>query len=191
MKCSVESCNKEAIKTGLCSAHYQKKRTYGNPLSSKARSNDEVSRIEIKEGYARVELTQSKWAIIDLDDVDRVGQFAWSYLVGYAYSNGNKLYLHQFLIGKAPIGYRSDHENRDKLDCRKENLRHVTHSDNNRNSDRSENSTLCYFQHDRQQWRAEFRRNGKVIHVGYFATQADGTRASREARMRLEIGGVE
>lgn len=190
--CTVEGCSNLAYKAGLCNPHYIKKRRYGDPLISRQRSKGATSRIEIREGHARVELTQDKWAIIDLEDVERVGQFAWCYVSsGYAYSHQARLLLHQFLIGKAPPGYETDHENRNKLDCRRENIRHVTYHENNRNSDKNDNSDWCTFDAVRKKWKATFKWNGKTIYSGYFTEKADATKASREARARLFIEGGE
>lgn len=44
--------------------------------------------------------------------------------------------MHRFIMGDKP-GLVIDHINRDKLDNRRENLRHVTRSENAKNVDRS------------------------------------------------------
>lgn len=46
--------------------------------------------------------------------------------------NGRWLSVHAGVIGHAPEGYQIDHINRDKLDCRLDNLRFVTRSVNSR-----------------------------------------------------------
>lgn len=191
--CSVENCIKLAYKAGMCNAHYIKMRRYGDPLIKKQRDKGETSRIEIKDGYALVELTQSKWATIDLGDVEKVSKFAWTYIpsTGYARSDQAGLYLHQFIIGKAPPGYETDHENRDKLDCRKENISHVTYYENNRNSDKNDSSSWCTYDAVRKKWKATFKWNGKTIYSGYYREKEDATAASKAARLKLEAQEVE
>jgi hypothetical protein len=192
MLCSVVDCQRLVAKGGLCNAHYIKKRLYGDPLISKQRAKGATSRIELKDGYALVELTQGKWAVIDLSDIDEVSKFSWHYISsGYAYSHQVKLLLHQFLIGKAPKGYETDHENRNKLDCRRDNISHVTYFHNNRNSDRVEHSDGCVYDVIRRKWKATFKYNGKIIYSGYFKEKIDAIKASKAARLRLETQEIE
>jgi hypothetical protein len=53
--------------------------------------------------------------------------------------------LHQLVIGWVPrsSGLVTDHKNRIKTDCRKENLHHVTRLENLRNSDYFKNRGKC------------------------------------------------
>lgn len=64
---------------------------------------------------------------------------------GYAQhtvDGGKKIYMHDVLIGKAPKGLVTDHKNRNKLDNRRRNLRHITRSENIKNSDWYESGAL-------------------------------------------------
>ena len=87
-------------------------------------------------------------AAIDKDDWERVNHISWS-LSGNGYANGyfknNKyILLHHLILGQPPTGLKTDHKNRNKLDCRKDNLHFVTHAQNtiNRNL-RSDNKSGC------------------------------------------------
>ena len=55
---------------------------------------------------------------------------------------GQKVYMHEVLIGEAPSGLVCDHKNRNKLDNRRRNLRHITKSENLKNSDWYESGEL-------------------------------------------------
>ena len=77
--------------------------------------------------------------LIDKEDLEKISQHTW-YLNrnGYAESvtyNREHIKAHHEVIGKPPKGLVTDHINRNRLDNRKENLRHVTHSENMLNRD--------------------------------------------------------
>lgn len=81
---------------------------------------------------------------IDEEDLELVSIYSW-YIDSGGYvrttlQNGT-LRLHQLLMGKAPEGLLWDHINRDKKDCRKENLRIATRQINTYNRDVYINST--------------------------------------------------
>lgn len=74
---------------------------------------------------------------VDDEDYEKVNQFTWSLnSSGYALSNKN-VFMHHLLIGnKSSEGLVVDHINQNKLDNRKENLHHVTRSQNSQNCTR-------------------------------------------------------
>lgn len=85
-----------------------------------------------------VPLTQGYVAIIDAEDVDRIGQYTWHWLrkpgndYGYAVRNRRQVYgehgiqrMHLMLLPPKD-GFVVDHINRDRLDNRKCNLRYAT-----------------------------------------------------------------
>ena len=92
----------------------------------------------------QIKLSQEKFALIDEQDYDLVSQYNWYYNevkkgVGYARrSVPDRKYLHRFI---AEIKYgqtisRStiiDHKNRNTLDCRRDNIRTASNSENNLN----------------------------------------------------------
>lgn len=94
-------------------------------------------RPEIKGDIATVQLSCGQVVLIDAEDASRVGKHLWSLSNSYpsARINNTLVLLHVFLIGAAPKGSLIDHKNRNKLDNRKQNLRHTTHSVNVQNSD--------------------------------------------------------
>ena len=93
-----------------------------------------------KQTTRKIPLTRGLFALVDADDFVSVSRRKYYALpVGklcYAArgENGTTTYLHADILGKRK-GYEIDHINGNGLDCRKENLRHVTHQENlnNRN----------------------------------------------------------
>lgn len=75
-------------------------------------------------------------AVIDDDDYERVMEHLWRlHNRGYACADieGHTVTLHRFVMNARPKSV-IDHINHDKLDCRKENLRTCTQSQNKANS---------------------------------------------------------
>lgn len=72
---------------------------------------------------------------IEVGDFESVFRYTWSLSKnGYPITNAPRAkLLHNFLMGRAPDGFEWDHENKDKLDNRRKNLRAVTRAINMRN----------------------------------------------------------
>lgn len=84
------------------------------------------------------------WATIDAEDYERLIVHRW-YLTrtGYAFqasSSGNSVFLHRAVLELDKGVGEIDHINRDKLDCRKSNLRLVSHLENVRNCARADSA---------------------------------------------------
>lgn len=79
--------------------------------------------------------------IVDGEDVDRLSKHSWSIGAdGYpqAKIHGKMVRMHEFLIGQyRGKGLVIDHDNTNRADNRKENLKIVTKSENSRNTRRS------------------------------------------------------
>src|ERR1044071_1696611 len=90
-----------------------------------------------------IPLTQSKFALVDDSDFERIRQYKWYYNDGYAitYHKGKRIRMHR-LIMNAPDGVDVDHRDTNKLNNQKSNLRLCTTTQNNRNGIlRKDNST--------------------------------------------------
>lgn len=176
MQCSVETCDQKAETLGYCQMHYRRFHLYGDPNFVKRvqRKPGADSQVRLVEDYAEVELTQGKWAKIDLEDVDRVKQHNWKYsaTTGYAYSDKLGEALHQFLIGKAPFGHEIDHGNRDKLDCRKNNIAIVSQSVNAYNKAQTDNAQHISYHSPSGKWQA-YITMGKSdqVYLGLYETK--------------------
>ena len=75
-----------------------------------------------------------------------------------------------------------DHINRDRTDNRIANLRVVSRSANNFNTDKHKG---CYFCKTTGKWKASVVSNYKSYHVGYFKTEKEATDAYRRAKEKF------
>lgn len=116
----------------------------------------------------------------DKEDYDVVKQYCWSIDSQNGYikttdkiNNTGKLYLHRLVMGcKKGDGIIIDHINRNKIDCRKSNLRTVNSSQNVMNSSiRSDNTSGIkgvYWNSRRNKWSAMITANKEGIFLGNY-----------------------
>ena len=89
-----------------------------------------------------------------------------------------------FLMHHGYMPKQIDHINRDKSDDRIENLRGVTRSQNQRNSDRYDNAKGCYLRKKSGKWVAQIGVNGKRVYLGFYTTEAEARIAFTNARTK-------
>lgn len=123
---------------------------------------------------------------VDEEDYEAVSRYSWyvdsqgypstNVQVGSGRASRRPLRLHAFLMGPAPDGLEWDHENRDKLDNCRTNLRAVTHGINLDNTGTWRNNTSGVrgvSRHISGLWRV---RRGKK-HYGFFKTFEEAAEA--------------
>lgn len=147
---------------------------------------------EIKEDYVEIILRSSNMielgrAIIDIEDLEKVIKYKWNITPqGYARNCAHNISLHQLIIGKKENAI-VDHEDRNRLNCRKYNLRHTDYTTNGINKGKQSNNTSGHVGvswdnfHDR--WEANIKINRKKKFLGYFKNIEDAV----EARLKAEI----
>ncbi len=86
--------------------------------------------------------------------------------------------------GDIPEGLDIDHINRVRNDNRIENLRLVTHSDNQVNKAFDGVKGISYHKRDKK-WQASIKFNNKRIHLGYFKTPEEAHEAFLAAELEL------
>ena len=136
--------------------------------------------------------TKTSIMLCDLDDWERLKEYAWhcGKSGGYAATNmtinhKHKIVkFHQIVMGQKK-GYLVDHINRNPLDNRKENLRFVTHTANLVNSKTPATSTSGYkgvsWRKDSNKWRAHISISGKTINLGCYEKLEDAVEARKRA----------
>lgn len=127
-----------------------------------------------------IPLTRGKIAIVDDEDYEWLSQYKWCYQTrGYAcrriHGTGKLISMHKEIMD-VPENMEIDHENRNKLDNRRSNLRVSTHTENNYNKSIQSNNTSGYkgvSPHIDGKWRATIRYGGKYRHLGLFSNPTD------------------
>lgn len=133
-------------------------------------------------------------ALIDDDDF-RLARYRWCMTKGYVVrgvkipgTRKNRLIrLHREVLGLVHgDGLEGDHENGNKLDNRRSNLRVVTHSQQLQNRvqfpGRSQYRGVAW--HNKtSKWRAYATTNGKQNHLGLFTDELDAAIAARDFRV--------
>lgn len=142
-------------------------------------------------GCSFVMLGHGKFALIDNEDTTLGDKYLWHFnLRGYAarlqhIASGKScaiVYLHRSIMGDIK-GVTYDHINRNKLDCRRANLRAATQSQNSGNVLRrkTEFSTSQYkgvsFDRGKQRFLAQGRSKGKMVFIGRFKDETDAAMA--------------
>ena len=148
--------------------------------------------IDEENGIAKIELNRWKddnvYAIIDLDDLDRVRNYPYTWFAQYRkeldnyyvrctnYANikagiSSVVFLHQFIMNAE--GQDVDHINNNTLDNRKCNLRISEHKHNTRNrhgrnsNNKSGYRNVCWDKKCKQ-WKVQLQVNGKNAILGMF-----------------------
>lgn len=131
------------------------------------------------------------FAWVDDDDFARVAERGWQLnRAGYASARvpGNRwTRLHRFVLGLRNPKLDADHINRNRLDCRRVNLRVVTRQQNRQNTSGWLKPTTSVYRgvcwdKTRHKWKATATVNYKVFHIGRFETEEDAAEAAREFR---------
>ena len=155
--------------------------------------------IHMEDGTTRIPLTQDLWAIIYTIHFPLICNYTWGAAKGndtyYASTNilengiHSTLFMHR-LIMEAPEGILVDHEDRDGLNNRKDNLRFCTKQENARNSKLPSDSTSgikgVTWQKNRNYWEAHIAVNHKKIHLGSFKNKEEATKARVEAEAKID-----
>lgn len=143
--------------------------------------------------------------LVDDDTFAQVGHLRWSDSHGYAMrvvtKDGvrNVTWLHRLVAGLEPGEPReADHRNGDTYDCRRSNLRIVTHLENSQNrAERpavtrktSKHRGVCWNKR-RGAWVAQVFSGGKCHWLGYFGSEEAAAVVARQARVRLLPGALD
>lgn len=151
-------------------------------------------------------------AIVDREDAELVGQAAWRAVVVQTkealatkrrilrYVSARRrdgvypefpryLYLHRLVMGVTDPRIHVDHINHDGLDCRKSNLRLVTHQQNHFNRRPNSGSTSkfkgVHWRKNEQKWGAVICLNNSRINLGYFDSEIEAAIAYDNAAEEL------
>lgn len=166
----------------LCGKHRAQLRTYGKILK---RTRYDKNEIVIKDNYAEMLLYNKEHAecnrvLIDIDDIELVKDITWAlHNSGYACNrkmvNGKliTIFLHRLIMQCDDSDIEIDHISRNRLDCRKINLRKATRRQNSCNRSITNQNTsgfigVCYVKaNGKYQWLSQIKINFKNKFLGY------------------------
>lgn len=146
------------------------------------------------------------YAIVDAADAEFAGKWTWCLVSGYAQrresTGGRKnhrkkaIQLHRELLGlKHGDARTGDHIDRDRLNCRRSNLRILPPGGNAQNKSSAQGSSSQYrgvsWNKNDGKWYASLRAEGKRYHLGSFVDEHEAGRVVREARLRLMVYAVD
>jgi len=171
--CSVPGCPHPHEARGFCNGHYIQWRKFGE--IKRATLMRDANRFVRDEGFYRIELLDIKGnlvgeALIDLEDYEKCKDIKWHLgKQGYAQNITKRIKLQHAVWGSKVL---LDHINRDRLDCRRVNLRLCTLGENNTNKSKQRNNTSGYIGvswHKRaKKWMAHVKSNGHDYYLGLF-----------------------
>lgn len=174
----------------LCHRHYKQLYRNGKVYERTIYDSNEIVEYDT---YAEIYLYNKQGvvihkAIIDLEEIERVKGYKWTFAGHYAKCEKKGIYLHNFILdyyGEEEI----DHKNRNRLDNRKSNLRIVPHSLNSKNIKKPKHNKTGYigviWDKERNKWRAEIRCDGKTYHLGRYDDIEEAVRARLIAESKL------
>lgn len=150
------------------------------------------SQILVHGEIAWISLSQSQWAIVDLDDVAIVAGRHWHVWkkpgkTHYAHSNARNvdgrrttIQMHRVLLD-SPFGTLTDHRDGNGLNNRRSNLRICSGAENSRNRKSRTTSKyglkgVCWIERNRK-FSASIKKCGRGKHLGYFDSAEEAHRA--------------
>ena len=175
----------------LCGTHRNHINRKGRILE---RTRSTLNPIVIKNNYAEIVIFDLRHkekgrALIDIEDIDIIKDYKWSIDGNGAVANGSVGKLHRFVLRAKDIKKEVDHWNRNPLDCRKSNLREITHSLNIHNSKTWKHNTSgtvgVTWDKRRKKWKAAIRVNYKVLSLGSYTDIHDAIIARKNAEKKL------
>lgn len=130
---------------------------------------------------------------VDADVYREMSPFMWHMgSRGYARRNIGRtaILLHRLVMGAPPFdGAEVDHISRDRLDCRRINMRWVSHAQNLQNKPSYKGATSTargvWWDKREQRWRASVRLNGRRVWHRRFTDEAEAATAVIAARRQF------
>jgi len=134
------------------------------------------------------------WAIIDLCDIDRVKEVAWTidprgYVAGRPSGSKSSVTLHRWILmgGDSEVG-TIDHADGNKLNNKRSNLRQCSQAENARNTKLAKNNSSGFKGVSLDvngKWRARIWKDRKEIRIGTFINIEDAVAAYDKAALEL------
>ena len=140
----------------------------------------------------QIPLAHGFYAYVDAADYGWLSQWTWHLCGGYAARHcKRKVILMHRAIMQPPEGMVVDHQNHNKLDNTRANLRVCTHRENACNREKRSGASSRFhgviYVKDRRKYRAGVYYEGEHLHCGHFTDEIDAARA--HDRKAVEVLG--
>jgi len=188
--CKVTWCNNKHHAHGFCSKHNHQMQRFG---FIKKRTLKDPNEFIIEGNICKILLydTHSNSigeAIIDKEDYETVKDYKWGLhqtkFGNYVRSTKDRIYLHRLIMG---FPNEVDHKNHNGLDCRKENLRECSSSQNKMNR-RAEKGTSkykgVYWHKQSKKWHTEIMVNGIKHSLGLHKSESQAAKRYNRAALK-------
>lgn len=181
---------------GMCPKHYRRYLSGKDPNQNTDYDKRECVILDDRALLPIGRDARHGWAVIDKDMI-ALCDYKWHIKKADGYVARTEKYgsttkmvrLHHAILGNPPIGQVVDHINGNRHDNRKSNLRFVTRQQNNYNHAVYKNNTAgyigAYLHKPTNRWMSKIGHNGKLIHLGTFATAEEAARARDKAAIEL------
>lgn len=190
-KCEVNKCydkiHANLKKIGYCKKHYLQIYRHNKIFE---RTRYDFNEIIDRDNYYEIilysgcgEQKEIARTLIDKEDLEKIKNYKWC-LNGYGYVmtkiNGKTTFLHRLIFNNLFIRNEIDHRNGNKLDNRKNNLRLVTHQQNQMNR---KSEGYCWHKKAKK-WMVYITANEKQIYLGLFEEKQEAIVARKRAEVK-------
>jgi hypothetical protein len=135
-----------------------------------------------EDGVRLIALSSGGYAWVDAGDYEWLNRYHWRLSNGYPCrrDKGRNVFMHRQIM-EAPADKVVDHVDGNKCNARRSNLR-ICNRDENQYNQHKRRTGLSRFKgvtfHKRmRKWKAHYRLNHRLHHLGYFADEAEAARA--------------
>ena len=187
------SCGSEPFEVLLNSLRIGETTSCGCYVKEKAketgRANKKYNKYDLTGEYGIGYTTKGEEFLFDLEDYEKIKDYSWSinnrgYVMARVISTKKNVKMHRFLMN-CPEDKVVDHISHDTTDNRKSNLRICSQAENCKNLSLAKNNksgvTGVGWCKASNKWYTQIYVNGKLIHLGYFASKEDAIKARLQA----------
>ena len=174
-----------------CEKHYRQMKKFGH---IQERGKFDLNEIIVKENYAEIILydrynKEKDRAIIDIEDIDKLKNIKWKSCRKYVCNTQQGIALQNLIMNFTPNKETVvDHINRNRLDCRKSNLRIVSYQINAINKGRQSNNMSgfvgVFWDKSCDKWVSRIKLNKKSIDLGSYTSLDNALKARKDGEIK-------